>query len=221
MLLLVDDVWEAEDLLPFIKARGPECMLVATTRVTKVADSFTASPPTVYPLPQLDEEYALALFEAIAPEAASKYCAESQDLIRALECLPLSIHVAGRLLKIEQRYDWGISELIEAIKSGDALLPATPPEDRLEGESQRTVAALLQKSRDLLSPSDRKYYALLGILAAKPATFDLPAVKAIWNVEDPKPIVRTLAERGLIEPAGRGRFQMHALLVAHARSLLD
>ncbi len=221
MLLLVDDVWDAEDLLPFIKARGPECMLVATTRVTQVADSFTASPATIYLLPQLDEEYAWALFEAIAPEVANNYRAESLELVQALEGLPLSIHVAARLLKVEHRYQWGISELLDSIKSGHGLLRARPPEDRLEAESEHTVEALLRKSTEWLSPADRGYYASLGVLAAKPATFDLSAVKVLWDVDDPKPIVRRLAERGLIEPAGRGRFAIHALMVAHARSLLN
>jgi hypothetical protein len=45
-------------------------------------------------------------------------------------------------------------------------------------------------------------------------------MQAVWEVDDPKPIIRELASRGLVEPIG-GRFQMHALLVAHARSLLD
>jgi hypothetical protein len=33
--------------------------------------------------------------------------------------------------------------------------------------------------------------------------------------------VRTLVERGLLEPAAGGRFQMHALLVMHARTMFE
>lgn len=32
-------------------------------------------------------------------------------------------------------------------------------------------------------------------------------------------VIRTLAGHGLLEPVGTGRFQMHWLLVRHARSL--
>jgi len=45
-------------------------------------------------------------------------------------------------------------------------------------------------------------------------------MKAMWMVEDPRPIARILVDRGLLEPVGE-RFQMHALLVAHAQSLLS
>jgi hypothetical protein len=46
-------------------------------------------------------------------------------------------------------------------------------------------------------------------------------MKAVWQVEDPKPTVRILVDRGLLEPITEiGRFQMHALLVMHAKTLL-
>ncbi len=60
-----------------------------------------------------------------------------------------------------------------------------------------------------------------NVFAPKPATFDLAAMKAVWQVEQPQPIVRTLVDRGLLEFVQEiGRYQMHALLVAHAKSLL-
>jgi hypothetical protein len=43
----------------------------------------------------------------------------------------------------------------------------------------------------------------------------------MWLTEDPKATVRELVSRGLLEPAaGRERFQLHALLALHARSML-
>jgi hypothetical protein len=59
----------------------------------------------------------------------------------------------------------------------------------------------------------------LGAFAPKPATFDLPALQAVWQVDDPKPAVRQLVGHGLLEPVGGGRFQMHRILVDFARSL--
>jgi hypothetical protein len=55
----------------------------------------------------------------------------------------------------------------------------------------------------------------------KPATFDLGPLASAWNVLDPKPFARNLVNRGLLEPISGGRFQMHALLVLHARTLLE
>jgi hypothetical protein len=185
-----------------------------------VAESFTSNRPFVYALPVLDEPYALELLQAIAPEVTKQYPRESQELVRTLECLPLAIHVAGRLLAAESKYGWGITELIEDLRTGAAVLAARAPDDRAEGDVIPTVSALLKRSTDLLSDSVRDCFAFLGVFAPKPATFDLGALQSVWEVDDPKPIVRQLVGHGLLEPVGHGRFQMHALLVAHAKSLL-
>jgi len=112
--------------------------------------------------------------------------------------------------------------LLARLRGGAGVIEAKAPTDRADIENQTipTVAALLKQSTDLLPNQTRECFAFLGAFAPKPATFDLEAMAAVWQVEDPKPILRELAARGLVEPAG-GRFQMHALLVAHARSLLD
>lgn len=220
-LLLVDDVWDPSHLTPFLAARGPECAILATTREPGVAEAFTASPLVVYTLPVLDEPYAVDLMETLAPQVVRRHRAECMEVVRALGCLPLAIHVAGRLLAAELRYGWGVRDLLEDLKTGTSILDKAPPEDRLDCETAPTVAALLQKSTDRLDAAARECYAILGVFPPKPATFDLPALKAAWNLEDPKPIARNLASRGLLEPLGQGQFQMHALLVAHARSLLE
>jgi hypothetical protein len=116
---------------------------------------------------------------------------------------------------------WGVTELLKDLREGARLIEAKAPADMMDYESETipTVAALLKKSTDRLDDQTRDCFAYLGPFAPKPATFDLNAMKAVWMVEDPRPISRTLVERGLLEPVG-SRFQMHALLVAHARSLL-
>ena len=63
-------------------------------------------------------------------------------------------------------------------------------------------------------------FALLGLFVPKPATFDLGAMAAAWDTADARPTARVLVNRGLLEPLSGGRFQMHALLVLHAKSLL-
>lgn len=50
--------------------------------------------------------------------------------------------------------------------------------------------------------------------------FDLATMKAVWQVDDPEPIARTLLDRGLLEfVPSLTRYQMHALLVVYAKSL--
>jgi hypothetical protein len=92
---------------------------------------------------------------------------------------------------------------------------------KLGQETSPTIAVLLKRSTDSLDDETRQRFALLGLFVPKPATFDLGAMAAAWDMPDPKPLARILVNRGLLEPVSGGRFQMHALLVLHARSLLE
>jgi len=221
MLLIVDDVWDAGHAAYFLQAQGPQCGLLFTTRLPEVAQAIAQKEETIYALPVLTEEDAVKLMRLLAREVVDQYPGECRELIRDLECLPLALHVAARLLRVESKLGWGVSELLAEIRAGAKLIAAQAPADRAESGRIPSVQALLQKSTDMLNEHTRECFAFLGAFAPKPATFDLAAMKAVWEVDDPKPVVRTLAGHGLLEPVAGGRFQMHALLVAHARSLCD
>ena len=112
--------------------------------------------------------------------------------------------------------------MLSELRSGAKLLKEKAPADRMDLEKQTipTVAVLLHKSIERLDQKTRDCFAYLGPFAPKPATFDIAAMKSVWQVDDPKPIADALIDRGLLEPIGNGRFQMHALLVTLAKSLL-
>jgi hypothetical protein len=222
MLLIVDDVWEAAHVEPFRRMLGAGCALLVTTRESGIAQGLAPTPNAVYKLPVLSEKSALELLRALAPDVVNKHSQECQELVRDLECLPLALHVAGHMLNTEARMGWGVTTMLKEVRDAAKLLGKKAPTDQADFERQTTptVAALLQKSVDRLDEFTRSCFAYMGAFAPKPATFDLAAMGAVWEVADPRPIVRVLSERGLLEPVGDGRFQMHALLVAYARSLL-
>ncbi len=222
MLLIIDDVWESEHAVPF-KVGGRGCATLITTRENKVAQALAPTANDIYRLPVLTDEKALELLQALAPSVVKDYPAESRDLVHELEGLPLALQVAGHMLNVEASYGFGVIDLIKELREGAAILEAKAPADRtdLANETTPTIAVLLQRSTDRLDDLTRDCYAYLGVFAPKPATFDLAAMKAVWQVEEPEPIVRTLVDRGLLEFVREmGRYQMHALLVAHAKSLL-
>lgn len=221
MLLIVDDIWDPAHAVPFLTAAtGSRCALLATTRRTAVAEALTNDEKRVYLLPVLSEDNALTLLRYLAPSIVERYQDECRDLVRDLGCLPLALHVAGRLLKAEEKMGLGVADLIEGIREGAKLLPEPAPLDRTEGDTLPTVQALLRRSTNELDELSRDCFAYLGPFAPKPATFDLAAMRAVWQMDDPTPVVRKLVGHGLLEPVGTGRFQMHELLVQHARSLL-
>lgn len=222
MLLIVDDVWEIEHARPFrIAGRGSAVLF--TTRQNDVARALATTPSNVYRLPILNEMRALELLEILAPEVVAQNTAESLELVRDLEGLPLALQVAGRLLHAEARLGWGVTDLLTELREGTKLLTAAAPADRIDvaQETAPTVAVLLRYSTDRLDEATRERFAYLGAFAPKPATFELDAMKAVWLVDDPRPTIRILVDRGLLEPVQTGHFQMHALLVMHARSLFE
>lgn len=222
MLLLVDDVWQVEHAAPF-RVGGQGSALVMSSRLNNVARSLAPASADVYRLPVLSDEFALSLLRRLAPEAIDAYPDESLELVRNLEGLPLALQVAGRLLHEEMHMGWGVTELLAELKSGSSLLSASAPSDltNTENQSAPTVMTLLKRSTDSLDEETLFRFALLSLFSSKPATFDLMAMATAWEVDDPKPTARKLVNRGLLEPISGGRFQMHALLVMHAKTLLE
>jgi len=223
MLLIVDDIWQASDAVPFLRVAGQtKCAVLATTRVTEVADELSPRAERIYVLPVLTEANSIILLRYLAPDPVDQYPDECRELVSDLGYLPLALHVAGRLLKAEARLGLNVVELIASIREGAKLLEESAPLDyKPDGSKRSSVQALLQKSTDSLDELTRDCFAFLGPFAPKPATFDAAAMKAVWQVDDPSPIIKKLVAHGLLEPVGASRFQMHELLVKHAKSLLQ
>ena len=221
MLLLVDDVWDVEHMKAF-RVGGQHCATIVVSRLFDVAQALAPTPTDLYRLPVLTEAASLELLAQLTPQTVSQYPEAARELVRDLEGLPLAIHVAGRLLQTESGMGWGIEHLLDELHTGAALLAAQPPTDVMVvgRDASPTVAALLNRSTDMLPPAMRLQFALLGLFVPKPATFHLEALSVAWDIQDPRPVIRHLVRLGLLEPVSGGRFQMHALLVMHAQSLL-
>jgi hypothetical protein len=220
MLLIVDDIWNIEHALPFVQAAaGTQCMILATTRLPYVAEKLTSDPGRVYFLPVLTEADSVTLLRGLAGDVVEQYPEECRHLVNDLGNLPLALHVAGRLPRTEAKIGRNVSDLLETIRNDASILEDAAPRNRVDGTILPTLQVLLARSTDELDEFTRDCFAYLGPFAPKPATFDVAALKAVWQVTDPTPIIHKLVEHGLLEPVG-GRFQMHELLVKHARSLL-
>jgi DNA-binding SARP family transcriptional activator len=222
LLLIVDDIWHVEHAAPF-KVGGRACALVMTSRLNEVARSLAPTPSDLYRLPVLADEPALELLGILTPETVANHLDEARELVRDLEGLPLAIQVAGRLIQNEASLGWGVGELLAELHEGAMLLTAQAPSDMTSAgqDTTPTIAALLKRSTGALDPVTRERFAYLGMFAPKPATFSLPVMAVAWGIDDPRPTVRTLVNRGLLEPVSGGRFQLHALLALHARSLQE
>jgi hypothetical protein len=224
MLLIVDDVWKTEPAVEFKRIRGPGCALVFTTRDREMASVLADKPEEqVYKLPELTEQNGLKLLRVLAKSVVNEYPQKCLELVRDLGCLPLALQVAGRMLYAEEKMHRGqVEKLLSELRTGKKLLEAKAPDDRIDLEKQTTptVAVLLKQSINRLDKTTRERFAKLGV-CPKPAIVNENMLKTWWRVRDPNPTINVLVNRGLLEPIGDKRYQVHALLVSLADSLLE
>lgn len=224
-LLIIDDVWEATHATS-LAVGGQRCATLVTTRLGRVAREISPKAEGVYKLGVLSDEEALQLLEQLAPAVVSDHVEESRQLVRDLDGLPLAIRVAGGLLAAESYRGLDVPGLLEELHEGKRLLEEEAPLSYMsateDDDVPLTVTALLRRSTGRLRALYRKRFALLGVLPPRPISFDIPAAQDVWDMRsDPRMTLRALTDRGLIEPAGDGRFQIHSLLTAFAASLIE
>jgi hypothetical protein len=223
MFLIIDDVWQVEHAHPFIVG-SKGCAIVITTRFNSVAQELAPTADSIYKLNVLSPGKSIELLSYLAPSVVTQYTDQCLELAKELDGLPLALQVAGRLLNVEIDYGFSVKELLAELREGSRILEAKAPADLSDLVSQTTptVAVLLERSTSRLDQRTRECFACLGAFAASPATFSLYGMKAVWNVDDPNPIARSLLERGLLECIPQiGRYQIHSLLALHAKALLN
>ncbi|MET9050436.1 NB-ARC domain-containing protein [Streptomyces bacillaris] len=222
-LLIVDDVWDVEHALCF-DVGGPRSAVVFGTRLTSVAELLAHDESEIVVVGPLDEQSAGDLLRRTAPRMTREHPDTAAGILRELEGSPLAIRVAGRLLETELRRGFDLSSIVADVLSLRSVLASRAPTDRFDAQEGvlPTVEALLRQSTSLLDPADRDRFAMLGVMAAKPATFDTAAIAAIWESEQIWRPLRRLLDRGLLEPTSSiNRYWLHSLLAAHARDLLE
>jgi NB-ARC domain/Domain of unknown function (DUF4062) len=223
ILLIVDDVWDADAALPF-RVGDSESATIVTTRLGDVARALATVKDDIYVLERLGDAESLELLSQLAPHVAAAYPAESAALVSHVEGLPLALRVAGRLLEHESSAGFDVRDSFHALSTQATLLAQKAPDDRFDPRTGTTptVDLLLQQSTARLDAESRRCFACLGAFAPKPATFDIAAIQAVSGMADVKPVVLKLVDRGLLEPIPSiGRFWMHAVLVLHATAILE
>ena len=225
-LLIIDDVWTADHALTFLLG-GAQMAAVVTTRERQIADLLAPFQIDAYSLPVLEPDEALALLGLYVPVLTRDHAELSRDLVAALEYLPLSIVVAGQLLKRRQLRD--AADIIDALRAvrddrGELFGERVPfVSCGLPDAVRLTVAGVLHLSVRGLTGPERKCFLSLEPMRARPAKFSLSTLASYWETDaaGARQTAGVLVDHGLMEPAGEGLFQMHALLLDYAKYLGD
>src|SRR6185436_8420790 len=104
---------------------------------------------------------------------------------------------------------------------GKVLIESKAPADLIDLEKQTipTVAALLQKSVNMLDARARACFAYLFPYHENPV-FSLEELRVSWGLEDPRPVIKQLTGQGILERIDN-RYRMHSLFCLLAKSVLD
>jgi NB-ARC domain len=158
ILLVVDDVWESEDVEPFLVG-GSNCQTIITTRKAYIADDLGAK---CYSLDVMTKDQSLELFAKIL-----KVCWDEDEKEDALKVakdvgyLPLALNLAAKRRKRE--YSW--FKLHEALEEEIARLSVL--ESRRLRKGEEGLEASLNLSLKALGSCDEealKYFIWLGVL---------------------------------------------------------
>jgi hypothetical protein len=223
-LIMIDDVWNKEDLDPFLVG-GIDCSTLITTREPDVLSKLGLAERQRYQLPLLDEEPAVHLVRELAQAVVEKFEKETRELVRTLEFLPLALQVAARMLADDYQSGFNDAKMkstfIELCKGKIILEESAPGGTGSYYMMTPTVRFLLKKSTDRLGPQTQDRFRALGEFAEKPADFGLDGVSFVWKIDHDESMktLDILLRRGLIEPSGAQRYRIHALLHAHAQTM--
>jgi hypothetical protein len=173
-LLILDDVWNAADAEPCLRAMNPRCRLLITTRNLEVVGVLGAR---VHPLDVVTVDQSRDLLARWCVLKAEDPAPEAGELIRQCGRLPLALGMIGAMLRGKPRAYW--EHVLNLLRHADlakirAQFPDYPHTDLLRA---------IQVSVDALEPKARERYLALAVLPE-----DMPIHPAIqqtlWGVDE-------------------------------------
>jgi hypothetical protein len=222
VLLLVDDVWAVNKGVHFLVG-GPRCRTVFTTLESPIAYALATRERTVK-VDVLSLSASMLMLSILAPEAVRDDPAGAEKLCQRLECLPLAIKLAGRMLAIEADVPARMRKMLEGlIEHSEYRLELEQPERdiRIDEDSPVSLQAILGVSVNRLNQRDKERFAMLSVFGGEPLTWEINATTSIWecSISEAEDTTAQLIQRGLVEPRPEGRYWMHALLADYAEKL--
>ncbi|MGS2616386.1 helix-turn-helix domain-containing protein [Micromonospora sp. LZ34] len=207
-LLLLDNAADETQVRPLLPGAGTTMTVVTSRRALAGLEAVDRLPLAALPTGE-----AVALLQRIiGPErSAAEPDAMLFGLAHACGNLPLALRIAGN--RLLSRPDWSVEYLVRRLAGQD---------DRLDllvaGDLQ--VAAPFMLSYRQLSAAAARTFRRLSLLPGPDAGLDLAAQAAGLSVRETELALEELAELGLLQPAGDGRYRFHDLIRLFARARL-
>ncbi len=205
-LLVLDDVWDAAHLRPFLRA-AKSCARLFTTR-----DAALAAEGTPVNVDEMRQNEAVAMLAASVPGLEP---GTAGDLAGRLGEWPLALELAAAMMRERVRQGEKparaaarLATIIER-KGVQALQDPTAADQR-----HRTVSAVLEDSLDLLDSAGRRHLSELSIFPEDVA-IPLAAAASVWELDelDADDLAQRLARLSLIKlDLDRGVLRLHDVM---------
>ncbi|HTK07139.1 MAG TPA: tetratricopeptide repeat protein [Ktedonobacteraceae bacterium] len=221
LLLVIDDAWTIEDALIF-KVGGPRCAHLVTTRFGTIAVQIAGDGATN--IHELTIEQGLELLTVLAPQAVAQDEEKARDLVQAVGGLPLAITLIGNYLRKQsysgqtRRIRAALTRLSDAAERLYVSEPRGPSETHpslpLE-QQQISLQTVIAVTDQQLDAKVRTAFYALAVFPPKPNSFSEDAALAITNSDFDT--IDTLADTGLLESSGEGRYTIHQTIADYVR----
>ncbi len=218
-LVVLDDVFDAQFATLFA-GLVPNGTFVLTTRKRGPAFSNVLPNGEKLVVPALTQGVAQELLAALAPAAVKAFPEPTQQLIAAVDGLPLALLLIGNHLAAAS--DEGSARLRRAfdrmLQAGERFKAMAP---RANGEFH-SMAEIIEVSYRAFDddPEAQAGFRALGIFRPKPHSFDEEIADKVCGVSGD--VIDRLSDAGLIEYfGGDGLYTMHRVIAQFARTKLE
>jgi WD40 repeat protein len=169
-LIVVDDIWRAADVKPFL-ADSPRSRVLFTTRNARIAADLGAEEQSVE---LLTEEQSREFLASRSGGRTGPLPAVAADVIRECGRLPLALAMIGAMVRGKPAAYWKV--VLESLRNAEL--------HKIGSESDKTLFRAIQVSVNELDGTARERYLALAVLLE-----DMPVPPAmqrtLWNLDEP------------------------------------
>lgn len=217
MLLVLDDVWQAESA-ELLRLGGPHCATVFTTRMPGLAHELMSE--QTFAVPELDGPASMEMLGRVAPQLISRLERRAQELVEATGGLPLALELLGRALRkdLYSRSPRRLTEALARLRDPAVRLGLERERSAIErpsGRQPETLATAIALSAEALDEESRLAFYALSLFPPKPNSFDEPAAAAVTG--GPIQTLDRLVDAGLLDVVAPERYAVQRTLSDYGR----
>lgn len=218
-LLVLDNVWNLDDLEPFLQG-GDQCARLITTRKDPIA---LAKGAVRVPVDEMEPNEAAALLTLrLEPQPADM--APYRDLAVRLGRMPLLLDLAGAWLYSDQQNAIPPAQSLADLNERLDVQGIVAIHQQNEAERDSALTATLATSLKHLAVDEKERFAQLGIFA-RDIDIPLSAVEVLWGLSriDTRDLYRKLNNLSLFRlNSESGTIRLHSVVSDYlARQLTD